>query len=385
MDSSAGGYNTQSLSTMGNSGAQFSAQQSRSAAMLEYEEPDMKRKDMDDQVNDGLGTSGSLSKFGKGAKDFYSKYQEIKGKAQAASNTVQAAGQGVSNALGGNSSLGQMGSSSDGAASKALQAQHKTAVQGMDDATGSATKAKIQADPIAGKNPNVAGTSVEDRNAILNKRSDIINDASGNKATQGVRGVDQSVDDLGGDTMGAANKFVSSQGSFMSKAVNGVKNMFGGASSTSQAGADISNSVRAAANNGINGARGAMANGASNLHANITGAGNDLTQGASKVAGAADDALQTGAKVASGLSKAAEVGGTVLDALGPVGDLLGLGMAIFGGVEATHQEGVEKRAQATAESAMSAPVTAGQGAGGAMTTATLDTSHPGQAVAQSHY
>ena len=345
MDSSAGGYNTQSLSTLGNSGAQFSAQRDRSAAMLEYEEPDMKRKDMDDQVNDGLGTSGSLSKFGKGAKDFYSKYQEIKGKAQAAKNTVQAAGQGVSNALGGNSSLGQMSSSSDGAASKALQAQHKSAVTGMDDATGAATKAKIQADPIAGKNPNVAGTSVEDRNAILNKRSDIINDATGNKATQGVRGVDQSVDDLGGDTMGAANKFISSQGSFMSKAVNGVKNMFGGASSTSQAGADISNSVRAAANN----------------------------------------ALQTGAKVASGLSKAAEVGGTVLDALGPVGDLLGLGMAIFGGVEATHQEGVEKRAQATAESAMAAPVTAGQGAGGAMTTATLDTSHPGQAVAQSHY
>ena len=79
MDSSAAGYNQSSFQGMSNMGAQFEAQRMRSSAMLEYEEPDMKRKDMDDDVNEGLGTSGGLSKFGKGAKDFYSKYQEIKG------------------------------------------------------------------------------------------------------------------------------------------------------------------------------------------------------------------------------------------------------------------------------------------------------------------
>tara|TARA_R110002167_G_scaffold6585_2_gene30838 strand:+ start:4015 stop:5208 length:1194 start_codon:yes stop_codon:yes gene_type:complete len=397
MDSSAAGFNSQSLSTLGNSGAQFAAQKNRQEAMLEYEEPDMKNKSMVDSVNEGLGTSGSLSKFGKGAKDFASKYQELKNKGAALGDTVKQFSSGLENAFGSNSSTpvskistklqtpsmplqpGSQEANYDNLASKGLQAEHKSVVSSMDDVTAEGTKSLIKADPVAGKNPNAAGTSLEDRNAILNKRSDIINQKSSPTAEPGRNPLnDDTVDSLGGDLHNAANRFVSSQGSFMDRASSAVKNMFGGANSVTQGGADIASSVRAATNNGINGARGAIANGASNLHATVQSGVDDATRGAKMVTGAADD-------VASMASKGLELGGTVLDALGPVGDLLGLGMAIFGGAEASHQESVEKKAQADAQSAMAAPVTAGQGTGGAMTTATLDTSHPGQAVASSHF
>jgi hypothetical protein len=84
-------------------------------------------------------------------------------------------------------------------------------------------------------------------------------------------------------------------------------------------------------------------------------------------------------------SKAMEVGGEVLDALGPVGDLLGLGMSIFGGVEGKkHAEDI-KQGGIKAQAAMAQGASSIKTAGSSITTATLDTSHPAMALAASHF
>lgn len=418
MDSSAAGYNQSSFQGMSNMGAQFEAQRMRSSAMLEYEEPDMKRKDMDDDVNEGLGTSGGLSKFGKGAKDFYSKYQEIKGKAQkvqqAASDAKDAlAAAARPNAPGSSTQEPLKGSGGDrlqdpGAniqpgsqeetyaklAQKSVNEGHATTVGNMDDVTAAQTKALIKQDPIASQNPMASGNSIEDTNKILNARSDIIDSKvsnvqdAGKTTNNGVRAVDNTIDDLGGDLIDPAQR-VQAAGSYVKSAMS---KLFGGAGNTADAGGQIAGSVRQAANNGLGAARGAMANAANNVHATVQGAQSTLSGATDDAANMAGKAISTGTKVMDGVDDAVSMGSkvltgasTVLDALGPIGDLLGLGMAIFGGVEAHHQEKIEAAAQSKAEGAMAAPTSSMTAANTAMTTGTLDTSHPGQAVAAAHF
>lgn len=124
---------------------------------------------------------------------------------------------------------------------------------------------------------------------------------------------------------------------------------------------------------------GANAMTSTNVHASVASVGDDIGEGISKVGeGIAD----VGSKVAEGVSAGLEGAGAVADALGPIGDLVGLGMAIFGGVEASkaHKDEVAKQAQAQAVVATPAVQNTTQS-----TSVSLDTSKPAQATAQSHY
>lgn len=333
MDSTAGGYNQSSFQGTSNMGQQFEATRARSAAMLDYQEPDLKRMGLDDKVNETLGTSSALARIGAGAKGFYNKYKDMQGKAQAAKDAISNAVPGSGNSI---------------------------------------------------ESPNSKTDAIEDSNNISNTTADE------RTTNSGVRPVDNTIDDLGGDLMdNTARVRPLNPGGFVE---NAMARVFGGAKNTTQEVSNMGDAIRGATNNGINGARGAMANAASNVHATVQGAQSTLSGATDDAASMAGKVASAGSKVASGVEDAVNVGtkvmgaaSGVMDAMGPVGDLLGLGMAIFSGVESHHHEKIEAHAQSVAQGAMAAPTANIRAAGNAMTTGTLDTSHPGQAVAASHF
>lgn len=130
---------------------------------------------------------------------------------------------------------------------------------------------------------------------------------------------------------------------------------------------DMSNTIKS----GITNATGDLASGSSNVHSAV--------QTASNVASKVGDAVEEGASVASKVMTGASA---VADALGPVGDLIGLGMAIYGGVKSKGYFKRQQDASTDAQTAIAKPVaqTATQS-----TSVSLDTSKPAQAMAQSHY
>lgn len=86
----------------------------------------------------------------------------------------------------------------------------------------------------------------------------------------------------------------------------------------------------------------------------IGGAGGEEEAGenlAGKVAGKVGE--QVGSKLATGLG----IAGDVLDALGPIGDLIGLGLSIFGGVEGAKQAQAKETAQKQETQQLNKPIT----------------------------
>ena len=141
--------------------------------------------------------------------------------------------------------------------------------------------------------------------------------------------------------------------------------------------AQLNGDLRTAANQVGGQARGALADASSNVHAGL--------QGLSTTAGQVGDDIASGVSKAQGVIDAGiSTAGTVLDALGPIGDILGVGMGIFGGVEdaITHHKAAEqaKDAEATMKQPVANATPAAQ-----TTSTTLDTSKISQASASAHF
>ena len=156
--------------------------------------------------------------------------------------------------------------------------------------------------------------------------------------------------------------------------------------------------------NPLSGARGSLAKSSTNIHASITQSledfkgqiGSALSDVQSQVKGVAGQVSQVGkgvgavgediasgaTKAVEGVSAGLETAGAVADALGPIGDIIGIGMSIFGGVEASKAHKEQEDSMKTAQSAVSAP--ASQQTSQA-TAVSLDTSKQAQASVQSHY
>ena len=138
--------------------------------------------------------------------------------------------------------------------------------------------------------------------------------------------------------------------------------------------------------------RGANAPTSSNAHSFVSnlvgGAGGEEDAGAgigSKIAGGINKVRETSEAVAGGLSKGLEAGASALDALGPIGDILGVGLAIVGGVEAHRQKMEAEHSTQTAEASVAnttAPTTKGLVG---TTNVALDTSKQQAPMAQAHY
>ena len=157
-------------------------------------------------------------------------------------------------------------------------------------------------------------------------------------------------------------------------------------------------------NNPLSGATGDMAKTSTNVHASITQSledfkgqmGSALSDVQSQIKGVAGQVGDVGkgvgavgSDIASGATKAVEgvsagleTAGAVADALGPIGDVIGIGMSIFGGIEAHKAHEEQEKAQAQAQATVSAP--AAQSTAQA-TGVSLDTSKQAQATVASHY
>ena len=202
----------------------------------------------------------------------------------------------------------------------ATQAQ-KAAVGDLDDAASSTIKSSIQAHPIAGR--SLTGATTSEAFDTINARSSIIND--GNDARFGLGGTPNNL------RMGLYGHYTRQLG--------------------------LNNT-------------GGNAPGAANAHASPAGGvGADL-----------GDAAEDLGK--SGLSLGLETAGTVLDALGPIGDLLGVGMAIFGGIEGAKGQAGEIKSQARTQKIIDAPTQQTVVTG---VSRTLDTSQGGSQPTSVHF
>ena len=119
----------------------------------------------------------------------------------------------------------------------------------------------------------------------------------------------------------------------------------------------------------ISDAKGALRSTATNLHSAVMGAGGDEAM----------NAITKGVGVAS---KAMETGASVLDAMGPIGDVLGIGLSIFGGIEAHHEKKMEQDSVDTAKQEVAKPISAPSAP---TTNVSLDTSKATPMSVASHY
>lgn len=119
-----------------------------------------------------------------------------------------------------------------------------------------------------------------------------------------------------------------------------------------------------------------------NISGQVQKAGEGVGELASGVADVGKDVLSTGSKVVSGLSAGLETAGAVADALGPIGDVVGLGMAIFGGLEDSKVHKEDEDANKSAQAQVQAPV---QGNVSQSANVSLDTAQKAQVGASSHY
>jgi len=142
--------------------------------------------------------------------------------------------------------------------------------------------------------------------------------------------------------------------------------------STNQDLSGITQNITDRANGVLSDARGIVRNTASNIHQAVGGA---LDSAGADV----ERAVGTATRVASG---AMEATAGVLDALGPIGDILGVGLSIFGGVEAKREKMKANEAVGQAQSevkqSVKAPVQQA-------TNVSLDTAKQAPMSVSSHY
>lgn len=142
--------------------------------------------------------------------------------------------------------------------------------------------------------------------------------------------------------------------------------------STNQDLSGITQNITDRANGVLSDARGIVRNTASNIHQAVGGA---LDSAGADV----ERAVGTATRVASG---AMEATAGVLDALGPIGDILGVGLSIFGGVEAKREKMKANeavgQAQTEVKQGVKAPVQQA-------TNVSLDTAKQAPMSVSSHY
>ena len=126
---------------------------------------------------------------------------------------------------------------------------------------------------------------------------------------------------------------------------------------------DVSNSLKNAGNL-LKNSTGDLASTSTNLHSAVSAGAKVVEEGA-----------EIGGKAIAGAS-------AVADALGPVGDLIGLGMAIYGGIKS---KGYFKRQQDATQTAQTQIETTPKAQATPSTNVSLDTSKMGGNMGQSHY
>ena len=186
--------------------------------------------------------------------------------------------------------------------------------------------------------------------------------------------------------MNVANSLTGAGDNSANAQLAGLKNAL---TNTSRAGENATGSLAKASTNihaDVSGAleemKGQMGDALSNIQSHLSNVSSQVASVGKGVEGVGEDVANVATKAIGGVSAGLETAGVVADALGPIGDLVGLGMAIFGGIKAHEaHERAEKANEQAQQQVSQAPQTASM----ASTTASLDTAKQAQAGAVSHY
>ena len=146
--------------------------------------------------------------------------------------------------------------------------------------------------------------------------------------------------------------------------------------------ADTSTNIHASVQTALESFKSQVGGALGDIQKQVSGVAGQISDVGKGVGAVGSDVASVAGKVTTAVSSGLETAGVVADALGPVGDLIGLGMSIFGGVEEKHEHAKEVQASQKAQQAVSQPV---KSVTTQATGLSLDTSKPAQAMAQSHY
>tara|TARA_R110002072_G_scaffold165892_2_gene319133 strand:- start:21076 stop:22614 length:1539 start_codon:yes stop_codon:yes gene_type:complete len=182
-----------------------------------------------------------------------------------------------------------------------------------------------------------------------------------------------SVSSMIGD-QSANNALADSVSSLRTSATAGVSRM--------GANADTSTNVHASISQALDDFKGQIGGAFADVQGQIGNLSGQVSAVGRGVAGVGDDIVNAGSKVASGVSAGLETAGAVADALGPIGDLIGLGMSIFGGIEARKEHNEQVAGNQQAQAQLAKPVASNTSQA---TSVSLDTSKQAQAGVMSHY
>ena len=148
------------------------------------------------------------------------------------------------------------------------------------------------------------------------------------------------------------------------------------------ANAESSTNIHSSVSQALEDFKGQIGGALSDVQEQVKGVASQVGQVGKGVSAVGDDVANVGSKAVEGLSAGLETAGAVADALGPIGDVIGLGMAIFGGIEGSKEHTEEKDANTQAQKTLAQPV---QSASQQSTSVSLDTSKMAQASVASHY
>lgn len=237
------------------------------------------------------------------------------------------------------------------------------AVSNMVQGKGVSTNAPVKADPIKDDNAPKLDDATLPRGNPSGATSHLESAVSGNEpAFKGLNLGDGDTKDLFNfsDTAGRSRDVAN--GIQSSTKVNPM-NVSNALTQGDKDMANVSDSLKGAGNL-LKNSTGDLASTSTNIHSAVSAG-----------AKVAEEGAEVGAKALAGAS-------AVADALGPVGDLIGLGMAVYGGIKSKSYFKRQQDANTTAQQAVATPA---KSSATPTTNVSLDTSKMGQSMGQSHY
>ena len=413
------------LKQRGNNDAQFQKAMNDRMTMLKYDAPSALKGKVDDKEAQMGGTMGGfkgVADISDTATKIKASYNKVKTTADAVVSKVGELGDKVGQASGAVPQQGLRSLATDALTKVKMKVKGAT-TQGSDTAVGTttpeATVAKGATSAGSGYTGGSAGGGAGAGVADTDK-------ALGAVGKQGGGGISESITSanvgkfippealsggMSGDstiaraTAGRSRNIVNSVGGGGDRTnPMNVKSMTSLDQTSNSTLSSTMNDAKSAIGGMTRNATGANAPTSSNIHSNISqaledfkgqvsGAMTDVQSHISNLSGqVADvgkgvmatgaDIANVGSKAVAGVSAGLETAGAVADALGPIGDLVGLGMAIYGGIEGHREHAEDQTANIVAQGHLATPL-AGQTQ--QATNVSLDTSKAVQPTLMGHF
>ena len=171
--------------------------------------------------------------------------------------------------------------------------------------------------------------------------------------------------------------------STLSSTMNDAKSAIGGMTrNATGANAPTSSNIHSNISQALEDFKGQVSGAMTDVQSHISNLSGQVADVGKGVMATGADIANVGSKAVAGVSAGLETAGAVADALGPIGDLVGLGMAIYGGIEGHREHAEDQTANIVAQGHLATPL-AGQTQ--QATNVSLDTSKAVQPTLMGHF